>query len=212
MIKKAYPSGLMYLCQTKQEPYSYKGSGTRWTNHIKRHKSHIITCIIGEYETMEELREAGIRYSRELNVVESEEWANLREEDGTGGGSGKVGRRWKIKDTSKMRGPKRKRKGDPKYQDCLEEARKRMLGANNPRNRFPATEKQKEAWKNAHQTGTEASKKQVLVVEPNGSKLLFESKRAVCHYLNISYDVLNYRIDTERDYNGYRFLSEKNDD
>jgi len=108
MIKKAYPSGLMYLCQTKQDPYSYKGSGTRWTNHIKHHNSHIITCIIGEYETMEELREAGIQYSRELNVVESEEWANLREEDGTGGGSGKVGRRWKIKDTSKMRGPKTK--------------------------------------------------------------------------------------------------------
>lgn len=106
MIKKAYPSGLMYLCQTKREPYSYKGSGLRWENHIRAHKPHIITCVIGEYETMEELREAGIKWSRELDVVASEQWANLREEDGTGGGAGKVGRRWKIKDTSNMKGPK----------------------------------------------------------------------------------------------------------
>lgn len=106
MIKKAYPSGFLYLCQTKRDPYTYKGSGLRWENHIKMHRPHIITCVIGEYETMDELREAGIKWSRELNVVESEQWANLREEDGTGGGSGKVGRRWKIKDTSNMSGPK----------------------------------------------------------------------------------------------------------
>jgi hypothetical protein len=102
MIKKAYPSGLKYLCYTKQEPYAYKGSGLRWENHIRYHNSHIITSIIGEYETMEEIRENGIKWSRELDVVASEEWANLREEDGLGGGSGKVGRRWKIKDTSRM--------------------------------------------------------------------------------------------------------------
>jgi hypothetical protein len=98
MIKKAYPSGLKYLCYTKQEPYAYKGSGLRWENHIRYHNSHIITSIIGEYETMEEIRENGIKWSRELDVVASEEWANLREEDGLGGGSGKVGRRWNIKD------------------------------------------------------------------------------------------------------------------
>jgi len=108
MIKRAYPTGLLYLCQTsKQDPYRYKGSGKRWINHLRAHKPHIITCVLGTYETHEELKEAGIYYSKLYNVVESDDWANLREEDGMGGGRGKVGRRWKIKDTSRMRGPKK---------------------------------------------------------------------------------------------------------
>lgn len=106
MVKKAYPSGLLYLCQTKREPYTYSGSGVRWEHHIRKHKPRIVTCVLGTYETMEELRESGLYYSRLFNVVESDEWANLREEDGTGGGAGKVGRRWKVKDTSNMKGPK----------------------------------------------------------------------------------------------------------
>jgi hypothetical protein len=108
MIKKAYPSGLKYLCYTKQEPYAYKGSGKRWENHIRFHKPHIITCIIGEYETIDEIRDNGIKWSNELDVVASDAWANLRPEDGLGGGAGKVGRRWKIKDTSNMGGTKTK--------------------------------------------------------------------------------------------------------
>lgn len=107
MVKKAYPTGLMYLCQTSlPDPYTYKGSGKRWLNHYRAHRPHIVTWVICECESLEDLRAAGIFYSKLWNVVESDDWANLREEDGMGGGSGKVGRTWKVKDTSRMRGPK----------------------------------------------------------------------------------------------------------
>ena len=99
-------TGLRYLCKTsgKKDPYLYKGSGVRWLNNIKKHNSRIITCVIGTYNTKEELIEAGLYYSRLYNVVEDYTWANLTEEKGDGGliGTGQLGKRWKIKDTSKM--------------------------------------------------------------------------------------------------------------
>lgn len=112
MIKKCLNTGLMYLCKTSgtKDPYQYKGSGVRWTNHIKKHKSYIVTCIIGQYQTKPELRDAGLYYSKLYNVVKSQGWANLTEEKGDGGliGEGQLGKTWKIRDTSNMRGNKTK--------------------------------------------------------------------------------------------------------
>jgi hypothetical protein len=128
MIKKCMNTGLKYLCKTsgKKSPYLYKGSGIRWLNHIKKHNSYIITCIIGEYYTNKELTEAGIYYSKLYNVVDDYTWANLTEEKGTGGliGSGQLGKTWKIKDTSNMK--KSKTKTDAWY-----EGKKKTAGKNN---------------------------------------------------------------------------------
>lgn len=108
MIKKCMITGLQYLCKTSstvKDPYIYQGSGVRWLNHIRKHKSRIITCIIGTYDTKEELMRAGIYYSNLYNVVNDTNWANLTEEKGDGGliGTGQLGKNWKIKDTSNMK-------------------------------------------------------------------------------------------------------------
>jgi hypothetical protein len=108
MIKKCMTTGLQYLCKTSsivKDPYAYKGSGVRWLNHIKKYNSRILTCIIGTYDSKEELVEAGIYYSNLYNVVKDPNWANLTEEKGDGGliGTGQLGKRWKIKDTSNMK-------------------------------------------------------------------------------------------------------------
>jgi hypothetical protein len=128
MIKKCMNTGLKYLCKTsgKKDPYLYTGSGIRWLNHIKKHKSHIITCIIGEYTTKEELKEAGIYYSKLYNVVDDYTWANLTEEKGDGGliGTGQLGKTWKIKDTSNMSKPKTKT-------TAWYEGKKKTAGKNN---------------------------------------------------------------------------------
>jgi hypothetical protein len=112
MIKKCINTGLKYLCKTSgtKDPYLYTGSGVRWLNHIKKHKSYIVTCIIGTYETKEELKAAGLYYSNLYNVVDDYTWANLTEEKGDGGliGTGQLGKTWKIKDTSNMSTPKTK--------------------------------------------------------------------------------------------------------
>jgi len=108
MIKKCMITGLKYLCKTSstvKNPYIYQGSGVRWLNHIKKHNSRIITCIIGTYSTKEELIKEGIYYSNLYNVVKDSNWANLTEEKGDGGliGTGQLGKSWKIKDTSNMK-------------------------------------------------------------------------------------------------------------
>jgi hypothetical protein len=107
MIKKCMTTGLQYLCKTSstKDPYLYQGSGVRWLNHIRKYKSRIITCVIGSYQTKEELQQAGLYYSRLYNVVKNSNWANLTEEKGDGGliGVGQLGKRWKIKNTSNMK-------------------------------------------------------------------------------------------------------------
>lgn len=121
-------TGLMYLCKTSgnKNPYLYTGSGVRWLNHIKKHNSYIMTCIIGKYNSKNELIKAGLYYSNLFDVVNDYNWANLTEEKGDGGliGSGQLGKTWKIKDTSNMHGPKTKT-------EAWYEARRKIAGKNN---------------------------------------------------------------------------------
>jgi hypothetical protein len=86
MIKTHNKTGLKYLCQTKRKnPFKYIGSGVKWKKHLDKHGREITTEIIGIYETKEELKKMGIYYSNLWNVVDSEEWANLKLEEGDGG-------------------------------------------------------------------------------------------------------------------------------
>lgn len=111
MIKKVLGHPLKYLCKSsstkiESDPtyvYTYKGSGKRWVNHLKAHLGIVVTCVIGVYNTMAELREAGVFYSNQFDVVASDEWANLTEEQGDGGfiGQGQLGKRWKMSDEAR---------------------------------------------------------------------------------------------------------------
>jgi hypothetical protein len=204
MVKKTYPTGLMYLCQTSlKDPYSYKGSGKRWLNHLRLHRPHIVTWVVCKCETLEDLRAAGLFYSKLWNVVESDDWANLREEDGMGGGSGKVGRTWKVKDTSRMKG-----NGDRSTNAAragYDRVASKMAGDNNPSRRFAFTEKQIESAKRFQRLRTEKSMKAIRVIFSDGHQEDFESKRQVCYKFGITYDILNYRLRKNLDLNGTRF-------
>lgn len=85
-------TGLKYLGKTKGNPYSYNGSGKYWKRHIKKYGFNITTEILFQSENLEEIKKEGIRLSKELNVVESEEFANLKAEEGDGG----FGHIWKM--------------------------------------------------------------------------------------------------------------------
>jgi hypothetical protein len=85
-VKTHNKTGLKYLGKTSSlDPYSYSGSGTRWLNHLKKHGYDFQTEIIRECQTEEELKEWGLHYSNLWNVAESNEWANLKSEEGQGG-------------------------------------------------------------------------------------------------------------------------------
>lgn len=107
MVKQVEGFPLKYLCKTSSRylkpddlsyAFTYKGSGKRWLNHVKAHPGKIVTTILGVYNSREDLRLAGLAFSKENDVVESDEWANLTEEKGDGGfiGIGQLGKHWKM--------------------------------------------------------------------------------------------------------------------
>jgi hypothetical protein len=88
LYKKTHKvTGLKYLGTTNSKnPYRYKGSGTYWRHHCDKHGYDIDTEILFETDSKEELKSKGIYYSELWNVVDSKEWANLKPEEGNGGG------------------------------------------------------------------------------------------------------------------------------
>lgn len=84
-VKTHNKTGLKYLGKTASDPHSYRGSGVRWTNHLKVHGNDVSTEILKECQNNEEVRYWGEHYSTVWNIVASDEWANLKPELGDGG-------------------------------------------------------------------------------------------------------------------------------
>ena len=80
-IKHHSITGMKYFgCTTKYRARNYDGSGTYWSNHIKKHgRKFVITdLLIGPYTNKEELQNLALYMSKEMDIVNSKEWANLR--------------------------------------------------------------------------------------------------------------------------------------
>jgi hypothetical protein len=85
-VKTHNVTGLKYLGKTiRKDPHKYPGSGTRWTNHLKVHGYDYTTTILKECTSNEEVKELGLYYSELWNVVDSDDWANLKPENSAGG-------------------------------------------------------------------------------------------------------------------------------
>ena len=80
-------TGLNYLGYTsKLDPHAYAGSGTRWNLHLQKHGYLYDTKILHRCISKSAIRAWGLFYSRLWSVVNSRKWANLKEENGDGGG------------------------------------------------------------------------------------------------------------------------------
>jgi hypothetical protein len=89
---KTSPFGLKYLGKTTKNPFTYLGSGKIWKRHIAKHSltfENIETEVVFETDDINQLIKKGIELSLLYNIVESKEWANLREERGDGGDTSK---------------------------------------------------------------------------------------------------------------------------
>lgn len=85
-IKQHNITKLKYLGYTASiNPFIYQGSGKYWKLHIKKHGNHVTTHILLATKDLEDIRSTGIFFSKLFNVVNSDEWANLKEESGNGG-------------------------------------------------------------------------------------------------------------------------------
>jgi len=84
-VKTHTNTGMKYLGYTKQDPYTYKGSGKYWNLHLEKHGNDVWTNVIFQTDLKNEIKQMGMYYSILWNVVESDEWANLKSEEGDGG-------------------------------------------------------------------------------------------------------------------------------
>jgi len=85
-IKIHNVTGLKYFGKTvSKDPFKYRGSGKYWKKHIKKHGYNVTTIILGTYESEHDCYEAAMAFSKENNITESSEWANLQDENGMSG-------------------------------------------------------------------------------------------------------------------------------
>jgi hypothetical protein len=85
-IKQHSITGLKYFGKTtRKNPFTYTGSGIHWKRHIAKHEDEIKTLWCQLFTDKESLVEYALNFSKENNIVESAEWANLSPENGLDG-------------------------------------------------------------------------------------------------------------------------------
>lgn len=89
IIKRHSVTRLLYFCKSVREDIErYKGSGSYWRNHIKVHGRQFVenVWVSDWFYDATEIKDFALSFSELFNIVESDEWANLRPEDGLSGG------------------------------------------------------------------------------------------------------------------------------
>lgn len=86
-IKKHTDTKLKYLGKTqKSDPYKYKGSGKYWNSVLKKYGYNIETIWVSDpFYDEEEIQELALFLSEFFDIVNSKEWANLKNENGIDG-------------------------------------------------------------------------------------------------------------------------------
>jgi len=203
-IKQHTVTGLKYFGKTTRNPEKYKGSGKRWVNHIAVHRNTVKTVWSRLFTSKPELVEFALNFSKENNIVESEEWANLMPENGLDGGS-----------------PKGTNKGRP----CSEQARQNLANSRKNRIYTPMSKESKEKLRNSKigkQITVETREKLKLarakqfasddirftIICPNNDSYNFNrlELRQFCKSHNLTYASLLAKGKQGKLYKGYRAI------
>ncbi len=147
-IKTHNVTGLKYFGKTtNKDPIKYKGSGKYWKQHIKKHGNNVSTEIYGCFDNEELCMEAALQFSKNNNIISSDLWANLIDENGQDGAP--VGHRGHIftnEQKEKIAQTSKGRWEDNAYRDALKNTHKQRH-INNPtlasNAAYKAIEKQK---------------------------------------------------------------------
>lgn len=89
LVKCHNKTGLKYLCKHTTHDlkscFNYLGSGLRWKKHLKTHGTELSTTILFKTTNKKIFKKVALYISKEFNVVENPNWANLCPENGWGG-------------------------------------------------------------------------------------------------------------------------------
>ena len=119
-IKTHLVTGLKYFGMTRKVNVNkYRGSGKYWLLHIKKHGYSVDTQIIKIFDNVEEAADFAISFSKENNILKSENWANLMIENCSGGGTPSKEIREKMSKTRKGKPSPLKGKKRPDLSDKL---------------------------------------------------------------------------------------------
>lgn len=87
-IKQHTITGKLYFGKTTSNPEKYLGSGLHWTRHIKQHgREHVVNLWYDLFEDQNECTNFALELSIKMNIVESDQWLNLKPENGLDGGT-----------------------------------------------------------------------------------------------------------------------------
>lgn len=85
-VKQHKITGLKYFGFSKKLSPKYLGSGKYWLRHIRKHGvEHVETLQTWVFEDQESCSKFALEFSSKNNIVESRDWANLREENALDG-------------------------------------------------------------------------------------------------------------------------------
>ena len=89
LLKQHKVTKKFYLCKRVtsnfKSVFTYKGSGKRWLNHLKKHGMHIDTSILYITQSIEQFKAIAQVYNEFWNVGNNKNFLNLRPECGDGG-------------------------------------------------------------------------------------------------------------------------------
>jgi hypothetical protein len=119
-------TGLKYFGKTtKNDPHKYAGSGKYWKRHLKKHGSDYTTEIVAQFEDELLCEQFALQYSKEHNIVESDQWANLRDENGLDGApKGHAGHKFTEEQLKKLSESSKSRWQDSDFKKMMSEKRK----------------------------------------------------------------------------------------
>ena len=119
-------TSLKYLGITSYDPYTYEGSGVVWKKHIRKHGRYDVTTEVLYEEELPDgdktsltFKEICVEYSRTLNIVEDDGYANCLIESGVLGAMGNDGPRKGWVGEGKYKEYLKKSKDKYNKEDCL---------------------------------------------------------------------------------------------
>ena len=89
-IKTHKTSGKKYFGFTKNDPFSYKGSGYDWLPHLREFGNDVETEVFGTFEDKATCAKAARKFSEENDIAKSNLWLNRISETLGGGTSNGV--------------------------------------------------------------------------------------------------------------------------